>query len=156
MYTMQNIFSSFLCFAIFFITQVWHWANLNCKEENKTSDIRYHEITVTILQIGTRDKRKRGRGQYPKIASFKSSAKIANMRFLRMVFLIIIMCLFHVKGIDCVKDLIKRKPLTKLSVITDIKTSSFGKCAIIYGCFSSRQNQFPKGNNRLRLWTSSW
>ena len=32
-YTMQNIFSNFLCFAIIFITEVWLWANLSCKEK---------------------------------------------------------------------------------------------------------------------------
>ena len=34
------------------------WATLSCKDENNISDIRYHENTVTILQVGTRDKRK--------------------------------------------------------------------------------------------------
>ena len=57
-YTMHNIFSHFLIFAFFFITWVQHWTNLNCKEENSTRVIRYHETVEASLQIGIRDKQK--------------------------------------------------------------------------------------------------
>ena len=36
--------------------------NLNGKEENRTWDIKYHEIKGTILQIGIRYKRKMRKG----------------------------------------------------------------------------------------------
>ena len=70
---MQNIFSNFLCFSFFF-SFFFHHPNVtlnkfklqrrkrtkkkNKQKKNNTSDIRYHETTVTIRQIGTRDKQK--------------------------------------------------------------------------------------------------
>ena len=47
---MQNICSNFyvLHFIIIFF---FHWTNLNCKEENITWDIIYHEITRAIFLI---------------------------------------------------------------------------------------------------------
>ena len=61
----------------------------------------YHEITGISLQIGIRDKR----NSYQKTASFKGNAKMANMWFLYMVFLITIRRLFHAKDIACTTDL---------------------------------------------------
>ena len=51
---MQNIFSNFVCFALFFIIHEINW-----KEENSTWDIRYmyHESKGAILQICIRNKR---------------------------------------------------------------------------------------------------
>ena len=43
-----------------------------------------------------------------------------------MVFWIIIMHIFLVKAIDCVKDLITLNRWQNLAGVTDIKTSSFG------------------------------
>ena len=59
-------------FYNFFNIQVWHWANLNRKDENNASNIRCHEITVTILQIGTPDKRKTRKGFGFRISSTMS------------------------------------------------------------------------------------
>ena len=83
-------------------------SKLNCKEENNTSDIRYHKTTVIILQIGTRDKRKTQKGSATKQSHpLKAMQKMQTCGFFYIVIMIIIMRLFHVKGIGCVKDLIK-------------------------------------------------
>ena len=150
---MQYIFSN-LCFTTFFITQVWHWANLNCKENN-TSDIRYHEITLTILQIGTPDKRKPRKGSVTKKSHPLKAMQKCQTWFLCTVFLIIIMRLFHVKRY-CVKDLIKHNRWQNKASSLTSKRHHLVKCAMIYGCFGSTDNQIPKENNRLWLQTSSW
>ena len=61
-----------------------------------------------------------------------------------MVFLItIIVHIFLVKAIDCVKGVIMLNRWQNLVGVTDVKTSSFVKCAMIYGCFSLTENQVP-------------
>ena len=73
------------------------------------------------------------------------------MWLLCMVFLITIMRLFLVKATDCAKDVIKPNRWHNLASVTDVKTSSFVKRAMIYGCFNSTKNQIKNENNRLRL-----
>ena len=43
-----------------------------------------------------------------------------------MVFLITIMHFFHLKAIDCVKDVIKLNRWQNLTGVFDVKTPSFG------------------------------
>ena len=53
--------------------------------------------------------------------------------------------LFYDKNIDFVKDPVQLNK-TKTS-----KRHHLVKCAMIYGCLSSTENQIPKYNNRQRL-----
>ena len=55
------------------------------------------------------------------------------------------MRLFHVKDIDCVKDLIQLNRWKKKKPgVTDVKSHHLVKCAMVYGCFSSTENQIPE------------
>ena len=117
---------------------------------------KIHESKGAILQICIRDKRKTRRGQYPKIASSKSNAKMANMWFLCMVFLITAMHICLVKIIDFVKYLITLIRWQNVPVSPTSKRYYLVTCAMIYGCFSLTKNQIPKDNKGLRLKTTSW
>ena len=68
-----------------------------------------------------------------------------------MVILITIMHFFLVKAIDRMKDVIKLNHWQNLAGVTDLKTRSFGQMSMIYGSFSSTENQIPKENYRPRL-----
>ena len=103
---LQNIFSNFLCFAIFSSPKCDIEQIYVAKKKRILQTLKYHEITVTVLKFVLRISEKRGRGQLPKIASFKSNAKCKHVVSLYGIFDHYYVP-FHVKDVDCVKDLIK-------------------------------------------------
>ena len=57
---------------------------------------------------------------------------------------------FHVKAVDCIKDIIKlNRRQTKPASLTS-KRHLLVKCAMIYGCSSSTESQIPTENKKAK------
>ena len=76
---------------------MWHWSNLNCKEENNSSYIRYHEITVTILQIEIDKRKTRKESVTKKLDPLKPMQKLQICGFFVWSFWSLLSVLFMLK-----------------------------------------------------------